>query len=359
LPSRSSRSDVIVDVGASRGQFALDAARANQCMRVLAFEPLEAPRTDLTRRAEEMGLSNLRVLPWALGAHSGKATMQVTEGLGEVSSIYEIHGGYDPYWSQRNDIEVVGHEVVVVRTLEDVLDEEGVDEVRFLKVDAQGADIEVLRGLGHLAPRVNGGMLEVAATRSTSLYPESGATLEAVFPALSALGFDVSHLKPNDHACSEVNVFFVRRGSRWGDVAATIHSDVIPLIHSTDYWDLPGPAWGNSAAELESLRHEIGRAHQVITDLSARSAAVAAEAVELRAAVELVAADGQALCARTAEERDAARAALEDVRLAAEGLAASRAWRVTQRLRRLFGKAGAADDAERRITAARQLSRDQ
>ncbi|MGX6446633.1 FkbM family methyltransferase [Patulibacter sp. S7RM1-6] len=129
----------VLDVGASRGQFALHARRRFPGARVVCFEPL--PSSQDTLRAVLGDRVELR--PVAVGAATGTATMHVS-AADDSSSLLPI--------GRRQRAEFPGtHEErridVPVVTLSSVL-AEGLQGPVLLKIDVQGLELDVLRGAG-------------------------------------------------------------------------------------------------------------------------------------------------------------------------------------------------------------------
>lgn len=138
VPFRT-RYGAILDVGASRGQFALFAANRFPDAKLTCFEPLPEPRATLTELLQ--GRAEVRAV--AVGAEAGSADLHVSAS-DDSSSLLPI--------GQRQVAEFPGTEetgtitVDVVR-LADVLDET-FPGPRLLKIDVQGLELEVLKGLG-------------------------------------------------------------------------------------------------------------------------------------------------------------------------------------------------------------------
>jgi FkbM family methyltransferase len=128
----------VLDVGTSRGQFALFANSRWPAARIIGFEPLPAPAA-IARRALPPGVVVHEV---ALGRRRTRATMNVA-GQDDSSSLLGIG---------RQAVEfagtaAVGEHDVEVRPLAEYLDR-GLCGPTLLKIDAQGYELEVLRGAG-------------------------------------------------------------------------------------------------------------------------------------------------------------------------------------------------------------------
>ncbi len=129
----------VLDVGASRGQFALFAATRFPSAKIVCFEPLPQPQQMLR---DVLG-DRVELVPAAAGAEKGTALLNVS-AQDDSSSLLPI--------SPRQVAAFPGtHRVasteVEVRTLADTLSAD-LPAPRLLKIDVQGLELEVLRGAG-------------------------------------------------------------------------------------------------------------------------------------------------------------------------------------------------------------------
>jgi FkbM family methyltransferase len=126
--------DVACDVGANIGDTALALARAvGPEGSVWAFEPLPAIRDCLAENARANGLDNLHVVGVALSDAQGELAIDVPEGQPGMASL-------------RVDGTAGGIRVPTVR-FDDWLDRSGVAHVDVCKIDVEGHEEAVLRGM--------------------------------------------------------------------------------------------------------------------------------------------------------------------------------------------------------------------
>lgn len=122
--------DVFVDAGASVGQMTFHAARAvGPTGRVLAFEPAPERYEDLVDGIAINDLANVTPIAAGLAALPGELRLF-------------LRGSPSMMDQQRSENTVT----VLVHRLDDVLAEQRVDRVRFLKIDVEGLEPEVLLG---------------------------------------------------------------------------------------------------------------------------------------------------------------------------------------------------------------------
>lgn len=136
----------VIDVGASRGQFGLFAARTFTKARLVCFEPLAAPRAMLE---SVMPADRTTIHPLAIGG--ARSTEQIhVSAADDSSSLLPIGRGQVEAFPGTQEERT---EEVRVERLDDVLTQP-IERPALLKIDVQGYELEALRGadetLGHV-----------------------------------------------------------------------------------------------------------------------------------------------------------------------------------------------------------------
>ncbi len=135
---------VVLDVGANIGLFSLRHARAGA--RVYAVEPHPEAFARLERNLAANGLGQrVTALPCALGAAEGWARLRGGRATPLTRVIPDRSGA------------------VRLRTLDALAAELGLARIDLLKLDVEGAEVEVLRGARRVLPMVERLVLEVHA----------------------------------------------------------------------------------------------------------------------------------------------------------------------------------------------------
>jgi FkbM family methyltransferase len=158
LAAVSRPGDCLWDIGGHKGFMALAASRmVGPTGHVITVEPSETNLRFLRMHLAWNGVDNATVLPVALGDAPGEAAFG-----GRGSSIAFRLGE--------------GPEAVPVRTIADLVEERGVRAPDVIKLDVEGAEAAVLRGMG---PHLGGDQALLISTHGRALYEECRALLEA------------------------------------------------------------------------------------------------------------------------------------------------------------------------------------
>lgn len=150
--------DLVIDCGAHKGDFARLCRWAGYKGQIVSFEPTSSsyqvcldqsakdPRWDVERSA--------------VGAAPGEATLNISAG----SDFNSILTASDDMAERFGELAGVSQEVVPVTRLDDALAARSVatNANIFLKTDTQGYDLEVLQGLGERITQVSAILVEMA-----------------------------------------------------------------------------------------------------------------------------------------------------------------------------------------------------
>jgi FkbM family methyltransferase len=148
------RGDVLYDVGANVGAYTLVAAVAVPGLRVVAFEPGAANFAALCENVDLNGVGErVMAVPLALGRRPGVAA------LGRDTSV--------PGASARlvGDAAPAGTHVVLVDRLDDLAQRFGLPAPDHLKLDVDGAELDVLAGGGRVLEGLRSAMVELDRER--------------------------------------------------------------------------------------------------------------------------------------------------------------------------------------------------
>jgi FkbM family methyltransferase len=140
LAEKLIREDAIVlDIGANIGYFSLIAARKASRGKVIAFEPLSSLRHEISQNILLNKLVNLEVEPYAIGNQTRSTTFFIAD---------ESNIGMSGLAPQEN-FSGATEQVSLIR-LDEWLSRHTLPAINFIKIDTEGAELEVLKGMKDL-----------------------------------------------------------------------------------------------------------------------------------------------------------------------------------------------------------------
>jgi FkbM family methyltransferase len=184
--------DLVIDVGASRGQWAASLREGGYQGGIVSFEPVSEARNALARIAgQDTGMS-WKVRREALGDTEEAGAPMNVAAFDQHSSLLqpspEVLASYGDTYG------VARIESVPVARLDDIWDEIVPPGARvMLKTDAQGYDMRVIRGAGEKLAQASCVLLEVSLRPA---YVGSDNGLRDVLNYLEEHGFRLAGLSP-------------------------------------------------------------------------------------------------------------------------------------------------------------------
>jgi FkbM family methyltransferase len=141
------RPRVILDVGAATGGFTIASCVAFPDARIFAFEPSLRQRIVLTRNVRANGFADrVTIEPFGLWKEAGGLSFRTHGDISTLEAVSALPQG------------LVFGERVRVKTLDDWFRQTGLASVNLIKMDVEGAEIEILEGaaatLATTAPRL-------------------------------------------------------------------------------------------------------------------------------------------------------------------------------------------------------------
>jgi FkbM family methyltransferase len=133
--------DVVMDIGANEGEHTVFCAKRLTKGRVFSFEPNIAMRERLTRNIAANGFDNVTVVPMALSDRRGEMVLYSAH---ERFSDGSYNDGLATLFAREGVADLLGS--VAVTTLDEFVQEQGLDRVDILKIDVEGAEYSVLSG---------------------------------------------------------------------------------------------------------------------------------------------------------------------------------------------------------------------
>lgn len=165
--------DIVLDIGAYVGMFTVKAAGlVGMAGKVIAIEP--GPENyDLLRWNCE-GLGNVALVKKAIMSTTGTGRLYYSKSAAANSLVTQ--------WSRHVEVETI--------TLDELVAELGTDKIDFIKLDAEGAELEVLKGARNVLEK--GTRLAIAAYHT---IPGGRRELEEVRQFLHQANYVVRHAR--------------------------------------------------------------------------------------------------------------------------------------------------------------------
>ena len=164
----------VVDIGAHVGVYSLFAAQAAGTEgQIWAVEPNPVSRRLLVKNVRSNGLQNVTVIASALSDRNGTSTLHVRPGDRMQSSLVAVDAGSE-------------HDVSVrVARLDDLIPPD--IDIDIVKMDAEGSEPAILRGMARLLPKVR---MMIIESNANCLY-QARSSPDALHAILMTSGFEV------------------------------------------------------------------------------------------------------------------------------------------------------------------------
>jgi FkbM family methyltransferase len=201
----------IIDVGASIGLFsAFMASRQNNEMLVdvIAVEPLVDVATSIPK------LPNITVVNKILTSKKnisdqGKVSFFRSKSS-ELSSRHRLNPQINEVLWREHLTGMQDYEVLELPaiTLQDLIREHGLGHIDFIKIDAQGDDLEILLSAGDQLEKIMSCVLEFPYSEEAALYEDEPTVLDGI-TKMQEIDFLPLRICPN--GAGEANVFFLNK----------------------------------------------------------------------------------------------------------------------------------------------------
>jgi len=191
--------DLVFDIGANQGQYALGIMSAGYTKRIISFEPLSEVYKQLM--ANNKGYSNWTLAPrCAVGEK--KEEIEINISANSVSST--LLNMLDTHFEGAPESKIIGKEKVMVYPLDEI----GKPYIQtekniFIKIDVQGFEQQVLKGATELIERAKGIEIEISLV---PLYEGQKWLLSEAIAFMEQRGFYLKSIVPafTDHKTGNV-----------------------------------------------------------------------------------------------------------------------------------------------------------
>ena len=194
----------IVEVGANWGGDTKRFADESNNF-VYAFEPTPELFDHLCETFSSY--NNVKILPFAVDEEEGEAIFNIA-GTGDwgCSSLYTFDPEIHEKWEGRPDFHFTNQVTVEKKRLDNFINENSIDSIDYLWVDAQGNDFKVMKSLGDKISIVKEGKCE--GSYSVDLYVNTENNVNDIVEWLTSKGFKCKIVP--DNVGKEADVHFRR-----------------------------------------------------------------------------------------------------------------------------------------------------
>lgn len=214
LTESISSGDHLVDVGAHVGIVTVAMATgAGPSGRIVAVEPGPANVALLRENISAQGLNNVVILAGAVDETTGSREILLTDAD-------DSHGFYRHPFAK-----VTSSQEVQVWSLESIIDEQLSGRCDLVKIDVEGAELDVLRGLGRFGS--GAGRPTLLVEWNPSCQRLAGVALSAVPDLLASRGYSVTVLDESVGRPTEVDKVLAREAA--GDLPASWYGNLIAV----------------------------------------------------------------------------------------------------------------------------------
>jgi FkbM family methyltransferase len=205
--------DGFIDIGANIGHYSLLASRlVGENGKVLAVEPAQWIHSILDQHIRLNGAANVRTVQVAASDACGKL---------------ELYPGAPDNIGKTSTVSRKGEPVMVeALPLSQILREDEIRCARVIKIDVEGAELQVLRGLAPVLGRMRDD-LEIVMEISPSLMPEADAAQAEIFATMAAHGFLASRFDNDYRVDSYLRGQHSKRPAPLGDMRIEHQADIL------------------------------------------------------------------------------------------------------------------------------------
>jgi FkbM family methyltransferase len=196
LAQRGIRPETVIDVGAFEGNWSRMARRIWPASKIIMFEPNAAKLEVISRAARSLNATFFQDL---LGATD------------ETEVVFNLMESGSSVMSERSPLART-QETRRLRRIDSAIP--SLEGSTLLKIDAQGYELEILKGAENILPRIEAILLEVAVIEIN----EGAPLLAEAIVFMKSIGFVACevleiHRRPLDLALNQIDILFVREGS--------------------------------------------------------------------------------------------------------------------------------------------------
>lgn len=171
--------DIVIDVGAHKGEWSLNVVLQQQNVTIYGFEPLPMLWENLQKALEKYHFS---LVPIALSDTSGEKQFVYYEKLPGMSTLHQRP-------LQETQLEMIPYYLTVpTQRLDDFCEKNNIDRINFIKIDTEGNEAAVLLGCEKM---LNAKAIDIIQFEYGGCYIDSKTTLKQIYDYLTQRGYSI------------------------------------------------------------------------------------------------------------------------------------------------------------------------
>lgn len=247
---------IVVDVGANRGDLALDICAKNLDIKFFAVEPNYVLFENQLKALEKSFIGKFQYIPTALSDFNGTAKLYAPRHMhGQVASLLRINN--DNAWGEsiknsfsRDKLE--DNIEVKVLSVQKFLSDYKITEIDFLKIDVQGTDLLILNEfLVNSVVRVAAVEIEVSPFGLNSHYKDANNSFHDLLEIMKTTGYEIIKIMPANSDCHEYNVFIAQSFEAYQRVNQELVFEKLQIF--SRFWKVLGIG-NDSGKDLKTLQ---------------------------------------------------------------------------------------------------------
>jgi FkbM family methyltransferase len=156
--SKIDEGDIVLDIGAHFGLFSMTAGqKTGNTGKVYSFEPHPNNYDVLTTNIDRNELHNIKSFQSAIGETPGSTTLVTNENFSGRSFIKEVGSERDRTFTDK----VIEEITVDIDSIDHFINENSIEQIDIVKVDVEGAELEVLLGAASSFDKVGCFLIEL------------------------------------------------------------------------------------------------------------------------------------------------------------------------------------------------------
>jgi FkbM family methyltransferase len=192
----------VIDVGANIGFYTLEIVNAvGPSGRVLAIEASPKLTKTIERHLKENNISNVTIVPFGVAESSGSAALTLPKNA---------HDGMLTLGKVEGTVE----DQISLRTIDDIVEEQNVSSIDFIKMDIEGSELSALKGATKTIERVRPPILIELNEQALNGCGASTAEVKGLLHSMGYQGSIVGQIRlitsEQPHVCDEC--IFTYRG---------------------------------------------------------------------------------------------------------------------------------------------------